>query len=764
MRRWLQTVLILTSCSLTTAQEDGAPTLCPNHCSCSLEGEKYIVDCSDRNFTTVPPLYGFEDLGEFKVYFYLNKNKCSYILRNSFYPVIGRLRFLEMTSNKHNIEVAVGAFDAFSDSLEVLKIGPVSGEFDQFYKSISKTSSLVELHIRSGLKHPQILTTPLDYPRLKSFTLHSSQLQDINFKVFDYVPLRALRLYDNKLNDIPKEVSRLMSATLEILSLSRNKITQIKDAQIPYGCKLMFLDISYNEVVYIEEGVLERCNNLKLLNLSHNSNLHEIGPNAFDGLRGIVIDLSFTRIRHIDFIDPEQVKMLRLTSTHIACNCELQVKVIPPFKDKLRGTCRLPKELKHFPVDWDLNLLKLNCTEYMKIQKRKRLTDEGFKSVIPEDFSQYFEMISKFVFKGKQKSKAELKQAHSASSASPGYPDSLSSSFASIPNSQVDEDGTSETVTPSLGTLPESQQTPGEMSSSALKRSKMNLMKSTPTAKRGTHRHKTSPVLSTTSTLHQHASQEYHPPHPEPSTVADSYNREEKGSKETSYQNTQLRKRKNKNSNGRNNYNEVNVENMQKHEHSSTEDSCPKERFEDFVQPITHVSSLPTVHQRVRTQLVQEGTVKPTNPATKKHERSNKKPLQKPPEKKSPKKTNLPQTKLPLLKQKVAAKRPVKKENEEVNRWYFNCPLSVLACLVHAFLTFAAFLTIEHGTKTKRLTLSCPLPSPAKETMIETQTHRETKGKVHKTPLASKAKQELFKLPILLSSETKCGQDADSKK
>lgn len=770
MRRWLQTILLLTSCLLTTTlkvPENGAPTVCPNHCSCSLEGEKYNIDCSDRNFTTVPPLYGFDSLGEYKVYFYLNKNKCSYILRNSFYPVIGRLRFLEMTSNQHNIEVAVGAFDAFSDSLEVLKIGPVSGDFDHFYKSISKTSSLVELHICSGFKNPQTLTTPMDFPRLKRFTLHSSQLQDITFKVFDYVPLRALRLYDNMLNDIPKEVSRLMSATLEILSLSRNKITQIKDAQIPYGCKLTFLDLSYNEIVYIEEGVLERCNNLKLLNLSRNSNLHEIGPNAFDGLRGFVLDLSLTRICQVNFIDPEQVKMLRVTSTHISCNCELQVKVLPPFKDKLKGTCRLPTEIQHFPLDWDIQHLKLNCSEYTKIQKRKRLSGEEFKPALPADFSEYFEMISKFVSKSKQRSKAELKETSLTPSTSPGHPDasSLSQSFSSISKSQLDEDWTSETVTPSL--LPQPELSSDEMSSSVPKRSKVTLIKPIPTAKRGLHQHTTSPVLTSTPALHQHASQEYHPPQPQQSTRADSYKREDQGSEDTRYPNTQLRKNKSSNSNVRNNDNEVKIYNKQKTDHRnnhiSTEDSCPKESFVDFVKPITRVSSIPTVQQRTRTQLLPEVTVKQTNPEMKKREQNNKKLPQKATEKRIPKKIDHPQAKKPPPKRTAAIKRPDKREKTEVNHWYLNGPFSVLACLIHAFLTFAAFLTIEHGAKTKRLCLSCQLPCPAKQEELKPQTHKKTKRNVPKTPLSSKEKEDLFQMPSPLSSETKCRQDADSR-
>ncbi|XP_062577146.1 uncharacterized protein LOC134239024 [Saccostrea cucullata] len=79
-------------------------------------------------------------------------------------------------------------------------------------------------------------------------------LQTFPRNLCDFPFIKLIRLSDNLLTGIP---SLSCLPNLEILELSRNKISSLRKASLIHNRNLGYVDLSYNLITYIETGVLE---------------------------------------------------------------------------------------------------------------------------------------------------------------------------------------------------------------------------------------------------------------------------------------------------------------------------------------------------------------------------------------------------------------------------------------------------------------------------------------------------------------------------
>ncbi|CAL1536315.1 unnamed protein product, partial [Lymnaea stagnalis] len=103
--------------------------------------------------------------------------------------------------------------------------------------------------------------------------------------------------------------------------------------------------------------------------------------NVFDGLSGLVIDISYTHVSRLDFVTPDQVLALHATGSGMSCSCESLINNLGPFRNKLRGTCI--DNRGGMPQEINVNNVDINCTrDTMKLRRQRTsriLIEDGFK-------------------------------------------------------------------------------------------------------------------------------------------------------------------------------------------------------------------------------------------------------------------------------------------------------------------------------------------------------------------------------------------------
>ncbi|XP_053132137.1 protein ELFN1 [Hemicordylus capensis] len=143
--------------------------------------------------------------------------------------------------------------------------------------------------------------------------------QQINSTILD------LRLNDNKIKSVQfSSLSRFSNLTY--LNLTKNEISYIEDGAFSGQYNLQVLQLGYNRLRNLTEGILRGLGKLEYLYLQANL-IETVTPNAFGECPNIVnIDLSMNRIQRLDsntFRGLNKLSVCELYSNPFYCSCEL---------------------------------------------------------------------------------------------------------------------------------------------------------------------------------------------------------------------------------------------------------------------------------------------------------------------------------------------------------------------------------------------------------------------------------------------------------
>ncbi|KGL86575.1 Protein ELFN1, partial [Charadrius vociferus] len=143
--------------------------------------------------------------------------------------------------------------------------------------------------------------------------------QQINSTIVD------LRLNDNKIKSV-QYASLSRFGNLTYLNLTKNEISYIEDGAFSGQFNLQVLQLGYNRLRNLTEGILRGLGKLEYLYLQANL-IESVTPNAFWECPNIVnIDLSMNRIQRLDsntFRGLNKLSVCELYSNPFYCSCEL---------------------------------------------------------------------------------------------------------------------------------------------------------------------------------------------------------------------------------------------------------------------------------------------------------------------------------------------------------------------------------------------------------------------------------------------------------
>ncbi|KAE8579604.1 hypothetical protein XENTR_v10024110 [Xenopus tropicalis] len=143
--------------------------------------------------------------------------------------------------------------------------------------------------------------------------------QHINSTIVD------LRLNENKIKSVHySSLSRF--GNLTYLNLTKNDVSYIEDGAFAGQFNLQVLQLGYNRLRNLTEGILRGLNKLEYLYLQANL-IETVTPNAFWECPNIMnIDLSMNRIQRLDsstFASLNKLTVCELYSNPFYCSCEL---------------------------------------------------------------------------------------------------------------------------------------------------------------------------------------------------------------------------------------------------------------------------------------------------------------------------------------------------------------------------------------------------------------------------------------------------------
>ncbi|CAH2307307.1 ELFN1 [Pelobates cultripes] len=143
--------------------------------------------------------------------------------------------------------------------------------------------------------------------------------QHINSTIVD------LRLNDNKIKSVHyASLSRF--GNLTYLNLTKNEVSYIEDGAFAGQFNLQVLQLGYNRLRNLTEGILRGLGKLEYLYLQANL-IETVTPNAFWECPNIMnIDLSMNRIQRLDsntFVNLNKLTVCELYSNPFYCSCEL---------------------------------------------------------------------------------------------------------------------------------------------------------------------------------------------------------------------------------------------------------------------------------------------------------------------------------------------------------------------------------------------------------------------------------------------------------
>ncbi|XP_015924639.2 leucine-rich repeat-containing G-protein coupled receptor 5 [Parasteatoda tepidariorum] len=236
------------------------------------------------------PNYAFQNMNKL-TNLYLQNNFIEYVGPNAF-DGLNSLKCLEINGNELlELPLAIS-------SLSNLKELTFS---NNKIKYLSKSSfqanhQLTSLEFSGNPLESFEKSTFSQLPRLKKLTLSEVKYLEDFPDIMGTTSLQHLRIDRSNLNTVPPEFCTIVPS-LRSLNLKSNKLAEIP---VLHECKeLRLIDLSYNNIIAVEENTFTNQKNLIDLFLSHNL-ISEILMNSFEGLTNLqVLDLESNEIEKI---------------------------------------------------------------------------------------------------------------------------------------------------------------------------------------------------------------------------------------------------------------------------------------------------------------------------------------------------------------------------------------------------------------------------------------------------------------------------------
>ncbi|XP_026871277.2 leucine-rich repeats and immunoglobulin-like domains protein 1 isoform X1 [Electrophorus electricus] len=290
---------------------------CSQNCTCTID----TTDCSNMKLTQIPT-----DLPERTVRVNLSHNKLAVADMN----ILSSLPNLREVRLEHN-ELT---------SLPVFGDGPLA------------ITSLSLHHNKISSVQGSRLQTLRD---LLTLDLSNNDLMDLREHCFPPgLHIRELLLSSNKIVHLEFGTFRNLASTLQVLKLSRNRLTQlpVKGLELP---RLTQLDLSRNRLRLIEGLTFQGLSSLEVLKLQKN-NISRLTDGAFWGL-------AHMRVLHLDYNNLTEVNSGSLYGLESLQHLHLSNNSISTFNPEGWAFCDRLREL-HLAHN---NLTKLSEGSFVKL-------------------------------------------------------------------------------------------------------------------------------------------------------------------------------------------------------------------------------------------------------------------------------------------------------------------------------------------------------------------------------------------------------------
>ncbi|GFO50093.1 protein toll-like [Plakobranchus ocellatus] len=351
---------------LTMIQRLDACQACPRECACATIEHIIMVNCSFRKLTSFPSLLDLAPPVDHHltgrtlrgIHLFVNGNSLRYVLRNQLSDVASQLNALEIENNKHFMELPSDLFTGFGSlgGLQRLRLGPIRGNICGIINSLNSLSQIRDFSLTGSISAykesksiPGTENCVLDSAALPStlrfFHLAKWGTVTIEGEAKSDLALIDLKLSGLRLVRVPLLAIKLLPSSLRHLDLSRNLITDLKHYPVPTGmrhCRLETLNLSYNRLSVLKDGMLEKCTSLRLLDVSHNPFLLSLGPDLLPKVTALTLDLSFTRVSSLEAIALDQTTVVKMFSAGLECDCERLANMFLTRiggKTMIHGTC-----------------------------------------------------------------------------------------------------------------------------------------------------------------------------------------------------------------------------------------------------------------------------------------------------------------------------------------------------------------------------------------------------------------------------------------
>ncbi|XP_043261233.1 chaoptin [Colletes gigas] len=264
----------------------------------SIQSNIKVLDLSYNNISDVMKYY-FKPVEYSLTHLYMSHNQ----LNNVTQGVFGNMPHLQWLDLSHN-ELMEVDFDCFRNTknLQVLFLS---------WNDITDIPAEALRHLK----------------RLRIVDLSHNKLRALPDNMFSDINLESLDLSHNQFTRLPiKAMSISSAASLSILDMSWNSLSGIHTTDAIFRLRsLTWLDLSYNRLVRLDDGVFSDMPYLTHLDLSHNKQLLlESRGRTFHGLEDSLLYLDLTNISLLSVPD---LPLRRLQTLYLAHN---ELASIPP--------------------------------------------------------------------------------------------------------------------------------------------------------------------------------------------------------------------------------------------------------------------------------------------------------------------------------------------------------------------------------------------------------------------------------------------------